>query len=74
MKRALITGTTGQDGSYLTELLIDKGYHVIGFSRRESWYRPNSASHLAGRIEMTDADSSRPATAAQSDEKVTRQR
>jgi GDPmannose 4,6-dehydratase len=52
MKRALITGITGQDGSLLAELLLDKGYRVFGFARRESWYRPNSASHLEGRIEL----------------------
>lgn len=36
MKRALITGTTGQDGSYLTELLLEKGYEVHGLKRRAS--------------------------------------
>ena len=36
MKRALITGITGQDGSYLAELLSDKGYEVYGFMRRVS--------------------------------------
>jgi GDPmannose 4,6-dehydratase len=36
MKRALITGITGQDGSYLTELLIGKGYEVHGIVRRAS--------------------------------------
>ena len=37
-KRALITGITGQDGSYLTELLLDKGYHVHGIIRRASTF------------------------------------
>jgi GDPmannose 4,6-dehydratase len=50
MKRALITGITGQDGSFLAELLLDKGYQVFGFARRDSWVRPNNASHLANRI------------------------
>lgn len=52
MKRALITGITGQDGSFLAEWLLEKGYRVFGFARRESWFRPNNASHLAGRIKM----------------------
>lgn len=58
MKRALITGITGQDGSLLAEFLLDKGYQVFGFARRESWYRPNSASHLEGRIEVLLGDMS----------------
>lgn len=58
MKRALITGITGQDGSFLGELLLEKGYRVFGLARRESWYRPNSASHLVGRIELLFGDMS----------------
>ena len=50
MKNALITGITGQDGSFLAELLLEKGYRVFGFARRDSWYRPNCASHLAERV------------------------
>ena len=56
MKTAFITGITGQDGSYLAELLLDKGYTVFGMARRESWYRPNNASHLAGRIQVLFGD------------------
>lgn len=56
MKKALIMGITGQDGSFLAELLLEKGYQVYGFSRRESWYRPNNASHLAARIKMLFGD------------------
>ncbi|MBY3515016.1 GDP-mannose 4,6-dehydratase [Rhizobium laguerreae] len=56
MKRALITGITGQDGSYLAELLLEKGYEVFGFARQESWYRPNCASHLAGRVRLLFGD------------------
>jgi GDPmannose 4,6-dehydratase len=56
MKTALITGITGQDGSFLAELLLDKGYRVFGFARRESWYRPNNATHLAGRIGILFGD------------------
>jgi GDPmannose 4,6-dehydratase len=56
MKRALITGITGQDGSYLAELLLDKGYEVFGFARHQSWVRPHCASHLAGRVSMIHGD------------------
>ncbi len=56
MKRALITGITGQDGSYLAEFLLGRGYTVYGLARRESWFRPNSASHLAGRVEILFGD------------------
>jgi GDPmannose 4,6-dehydratase len=56
MKSALITGITGQDGSFLSEWLLEKGYKVFGLARRESWYKPNNASHLAGRIEILFGD------------------
>jgi GDPmannose 4,6-dehydratase len=56
MTTALITGITGQDGSFLGELLLAKGYKVFGLARRESWYRPNNASHLAGKIEILFGD------------------
>ena len=55
---ALITGITGQDGSFLAELLLKKGYRVVGMTRRDSWFRPNSASHLSGRIEVVFGDMS----------------
>ncbi|HVS26525.1 MAG TPA: GDP-mannose 4,6-dehydratase [Burkholderiales bacterium] len=58
MKNTLITGITGQDGSFLAELLLEKGYRVFGLARRESWYRTNNASHLAGRIEVLFGDMS----------------
>lgn len=58
MKRALITGVTGQDGSFLAELLLEKGYRVFGLARRDSWYRPNNVSHLTGRIELLFGDMS----------------
>ena len=58
MKHALITGITGQDGSYLAELLLEKGYRVFGLARRESWHRPNSVSHLSGKIELLYGDMS----------------
>ncbi|MBU1265007.1 MAG: GDP-mannose 4,6-dehydratase [Gammaproteobacteria bacterium] len=56
MKRALVTGITGQDGSYLAELLLEKGYQVFGLARHESWYRQNCASHLAGKVEILFGD------------------
>lgn len=56
MKTALITGITGQDGSLLAELLLEKGYRVIGLVRRESWYKHNNVSHLEGRIEVLFGD------------------
>lgn len=58
MKTALITGVTGQDGSLLAELLLEKGYRVFGMARRESWFRPNNASHLYGKIEVLFGDMS----------------
>ncbi|HZK54098.1 MAG TPA: GDP-mannose 4,6-dehydratase [Desulfosporosinus sp.] len=46
MKKALITGITGQDGSYLTEFLLDKGYEVHGISRRASSFNTKRLDHL----------------------------
>lgn len=46
MKKALITGITGQDGSYLSELLLSKGYEVHGLIRRASTYNTNRIDHL----------------------------
>ena len=46
MKRALITGITGQDGSYLTELLLEKGYEVHGIIRRASTFNTKRIDHL----------------------------
>jgi GDPmannose 4,6-dehydratase len=46
MKRALITGITGQDGSYLAELLLDKGYEVHGIVRRASTFNTSRIDHL----------------------------
>ena len=45
-KKALITGITGQDGSYLTELLLDKGYQVHGIKRRASSFNTSRIDHL----------------------------
>ncbi|MGL6094839.1 MAG: GDP-mannose 4,6-dehydratase [Fimbriiglobus sp.] len=56
MKRALITGITGQDGSYLAELLLEKGYEVHGIVRRASTENFERIEHLADRIHLHQAD------------------
>jgi GDPmannose 4,6-dehydratase len=56
MKRALITGVTGQDGSHLAEWLLEKGYEVHGVVRRASTENFERISHLAGRIVLHQAD------------------
>ena len=56
MKRALITGITGQDGSYLAELLLDKGYEVHGMTRRASLPNTQRIEHLLDRITLHDGD------------------
>ncbi len=56
--RALITGITGQDGSYLAELLLDKGYEVVGMVRRSSTTNFERISHLQDRIELDPYTSS----------------
>ena len=55
-KTALITGITGQDGSYLAELLLDKGYHVVGGVRRASATNYWRIEHLLDRITLKPAD------------------
>ena len=49
MKKALITGITGQDGSYLAEMLLDKGYSVHGIVRRSSVNTLNRINHLINK-------------------------
>jgi len=56
MKTALITGVTGQDGSYLAELLLDKGYTVYGIMRRKSMVDYGNAEHIKDRINFIYAD------------------
>jgi GDPmannose 4,6-dehydratase len=56
MPRALITGVTGQDGSYLAEFLLDKGYEVVGVVRRTSHHSYERIDHLLDRIEIVAAD------------------
>jgi GDPmannose 4,6-dehydratase len=55
-KRALVTGITGQDGSYLAELLLAKGYEVVGVVRRASTDHYERIDHLMGRVTIADAD------------------
>lgn len=55
-KNALITGITGQDGSYLAELLLEKGYNVYGILRRKSSVDYGNAVHLQGKVEFIYAD------------------
>ena len=55
-KRAVITGITGQDGSYLAELLLDKGYEVVGITRRLSAPNHWRIAHLQDRLELRPAD------------------
>jgi GDPmannose 4,6-dehydratase len=55
-KRAIITGITGQDGSYLAELLLEKGYRVVGVVRRSSAPNLDRIEHLLDRIELRPAD------------------
>ena len=55
-KRALITGITGQDGSYLAELLLDKGYDVVGMVRRSSTVNTERVAHLADSVEFVPGD------------------
>jgi GDPmannose 4,6-dehydratase len=56
MKTALITGVTGQDGSYLAELLLEKGYRVVGMTRRASTDSNERIAHLVDRIELVQGD------------------
>src|SRR6204780_4232985 len=53
---ALVTGITGQDGSYLAELLLEKGYEVVGLHRRSSTVTFERISHLTDRLTLVPAD------------------
>lgn len=55
-KKALITGVTGQDGSYLAELLLDKGYEVYGMVRRTSTVRYERIRHIQDKINIVQGD------------------
>lgn len=56
MKKALITGITGQDGSYLAELLLEKGYEVYGIWRRKSTVDYGNIKHLKDKVKLIYAD------------------
>lgn len=60
MKRALITGVTGQDGSYLAELLLEKGYEVFGLVRRKSKVDFGNVEHLKDKINFIYGDMTDP--------------
>ena len=55
-KTALITGITGQDGSYLAEFLLEKNYNVIGLARRSTHYSHKNIDHLSKRITLEYGD------------------
>lgn len=55
-KKALITGVTGQDGSYLAEFLLDKGYEVYGMVRRSSTENFDRIHHIKSRLELVQGD------------------
>jgi GDPmannose 4,6-dehydratase len=56
MKKALITGITGQDGSHLADWVLEKGYEVLGMVRRSSTENFERIAHLNGRIQLHQAD------------------
>lgn len=56
IKKALITGVTGQDGSYLAEFLLEKGYQVFGMVRRTSTVRYERIQHIQDQIEIVQGD------------------
>ncbi len=56
MPKALVTGVTGQDGSYLAELLLSKGYEVAGMVRRTSHHSYERIEHLLDRVQIVAAD------------------
>jgi GDPmannose 4,6-dehydratase len=55
-RKAFITGVTGQDGSYLAEILLEKGYEVYGMVRRSSTFNRSRIDHLQGEIELVYGD------------------
>jgi GDPmannose 4,6-dehydratase len=56
MPKALITGITGQDGSYLAELLLEKGYEVVGMARRTSTINFHRIAHIQNKITLVNGD------------------
>lgn len=63
-KRAFITGITGQDGSYLTEFLLDKGYEIGGLVRRNATYHLGNIKHLQNEVTIFDGDLQSPESIA----------
>ncbi|MBV8373041.1 MAG: GDP-mannose 4,6-dehydratase, partial [Candidatus Eremiobacteraeota bacterium] len=55
-KTAIITGITGQDGSYLAELLLEKGYRVVGMTRRTSTEVHERIEHIVDDVEIVSGD------------------
>ena len=55
-RKAFITGITGQDGSYLAEILLEKDYEVYGMVRRSSTFNRSRIDHLYGRLELVYGD------------------
>ncbi|MGH9045987.1 MAG: GDP-mannose 4,6-dehydratase, partial [Acidimicrobiales bacterium] len=55
-KRALITGVTGQDGSYLAEFLLEQGYEVVGMVRRSSTVNFERVAHIQDRLTLAGGD------------------
>jgi GDPmannose 4,6-dehydratase len=56
MKTALVTGITGQDGSYLADLLLEKGYRVVGMVRRTSTVNFDRITHIQDKVTLTQGD------------------
>ena len=56
MKRALITGINGMDGSHLADLLLEKGYEIYGMERRTSSPNRTNTKHLEGKIHFINGD------------------
>ena len=55
-RKAFITGITGQDGSYLAEILLEKGYEVYGMIRRSSSFNTARIDHIFGDVELVFGD------------------
>ncbi|MEZ5977116.1 MAG: GDP-mannose 4,6-dehydratase [Planctomycetota bacterium] len=64
-RTALVTGVTGQDGSYLAEFLLERGYRVVGLVRRSSLERHDRIAHLRDRIELMQGDLLDPTSLSQ---------
>ncbi|MBI1823906.1 MAG: GDP-mannose 4,6-dehydratase, partial [Nitrospirae bacterium] len=62
MKKALITGITGQDGSYLAEFLLTKGYKIYGMVRRSSVEKWDRIAHILPQIELIQGDLTDPSS------------